>query len=171
MSMVMLARMYVFVHFLPCFMLRSTFLHVYHVYGYVLAFTCSHTLPCPHLNQHFYLLASSNLGFHMPICPYLCFHMLVCLDLCSIHFMPSSMCLCTPCHVCVPRPRLCLSCHLLLQSFCRFTFLFFILAYWLGPDLDPVVFVIVYIPWPISKGLDHPFACLCLLASMLYLRC
>ena len=32
--------------------------------------------------------------------------MLVCLDLC---FMPSSMCLCAPCHACVPRPRL--VCH------------------------------------------------------------
>ena len=29
-------------------------------------------------------------------------------------FILSSMCLCTPCHVCVPRPRLCLSCHVLL---------------------------------------------------------
>ena len=35
---------------------------------------------------------------------------------------------------------------------------------WLGPDLDPMAFVIVHIPWSISKGLDHPFACLCLLA-------
>ena len=37
---------------------------------------------------------------------HLCFYMLVCLDLC---FMPSSMCLCAPCHACVPRPRL--VCH------------------------------------------------------------
>ena len=33
------------------------------------------------------------------------------------------MCLCTPCHVCVLRPRLCLSCHVPLQPFCRFIFL------------------------------------------------
>ena len=32
----------------------------------------------------------------------------------STCFMPSSMCLCTPCHVYVLRPRLCLSCHVLL---------------------------------------------------------
>ena len=32
-------------------------------------------------------------------------------------FMLSSMYLCTPCHVCVPRPRPCLSCHVLLQPF------------------------------------------------------
>ena len=32
-----------------------------------------------------------------------------------------------------------------------------------------MVFVIVHTPWPISNGLDHTyFACLCLLASMLY---
>ena len=32
-----------------------------------------------------------------------------------------------------------------------------------------MVFIIVRTPWPISNGLDHPyFACLCLLASMLY---
>ena len=30
------------------------------------------------------------------------------------------------------------------------------LAYWFEPDLDPMVFVIVHTPWPISKGLDHP---------------
>ena len=67
-----------------------------------------HVLPC--------LCAS----FHMPthvlpcLCLDLCFHMLVCSDLCSAFFMPSSMCLCALCHVCVPRPRLCLSCHVLL---------------------------------------------------------
>ena len=27
----------------------------------------------------------------------------------------------------------------------------------LGPDLDPIVFVIVHTPWPIPKGLDHTF--------------
>ena len=42
-------------------------------------------------------------------------------------------------------------------SLCHFVFLYCVLAYWLGPDLDPVVFVIVHIPWPILEGLDHPF--------------
>ena len=42
-------------------------------------------------------------------------------------------------------------------SLCHFVFLYCVLAYWLGPDLEPVVFVIVHIPWPISEGLDHPF--------------
>ena len=127
--------------------------------------------PCLFLDLHFYMLACLDLGFHMLICPDLCSYMLMCLDLYSTYFMPSSMCLYAPCHVCVLRPRLCLSCHVLLQPFCRFTFLAYVLAMWLGPDLDPVIFVIAHIPWPISKGLDHLFACLCLLASTLYLPC
>ena len=88
--------------------------------------------------------------------------------------MLSFMCLCAPCHVCVPRPRLCLSCHVLLYPFCRFVSFFFscILAYWFKPDLDPMVFVTVHTPRPIPKGLDHPtfhvYACLSLcLISML----
>ena len=105
------------------------------------------------------------------VCLDLCFHMLMCLDLCFACFMPSSMYLCTPCHVCVLRPRLCLSCHVLLQPFCHFTFLSCVLAYWFELDLDPMVFVIVHTPWPISKGLDHPFACLWFITSILYLPC
>ena len=64
----------------------------------------------------------------MLICLDLCVHMFTCLDLCSIFFMPSSMCLCALCRVCVPRPRLCLSCHMPLQSFCRFIFISCVLA-------------------------------------------
>ena len=75
----------------------------------------------------------------------------------STCFVLSSMCLCAPCHVCVPRPRLCLSCHVLLLPFCRFVFLSCVLAYRFGPNLDPMVFVIVYTPWPTSKGLDHSY--------------
>ena len=74
----------------------------------------THALPCPRLDLHFYKLACSDLGFHMLICPNLCFHMPVCLNLCSTCFMSSSVCLCAPCHVCVPIPRLCLSCNVLL---------------------------------------------------------
>ena len=45
-----------------------------------------------------------------------------------IYLMFFSMCLCVPCHVCVPRPRPCLSCNVLLLPFCRFIFLSCILA-------------------------------------------
>ena len=149
--------LYAWIHVLPC--LCASF-HMF-----------TRALLCLCLDLHFYMLVCSDLGFHMLICPDLYFHMLVCLDLCSACFMPSSMCLCAPYYVCVLRPRLCLSCYVLLQPFCHFTFLSCVLATWLGPDLDPMVFVIVHIPWPISKDLDHPFACPCLLASMLYLQC
>ena len=86
-------RIYVFVCFLPCFMLRSASVHAYMLgftffHVYVLAFTYSHTLPCLCLDLHFYMLSCSDLGSHMLICLDLWFHMLVCLDLCSICFMP-----------------------------------------------------------------------------------
>ena len=76
-------RIYVFVCFLPCFMLRSASVHAYMLgftffHVYVLAFTYSHMLPCLCLDLHFYMLACSDLGFHM----------LISLDLCSICFMP-----------------------------------------------------------------------------------
>ena len=31
------------------------------------------------------------------------------------------------------------------------------MAYWFGPDLDPMVFVTIRTPWLTSKGLDHPY--------------
>ena len=42
----------------------------------------------------------------------------------STCFMPSFMCSCVPCHVCVLEPRPCLSCHVLLQPFCSFYHIF-----------------------------------------------
>ena len=151
----------------------------YHVYDYALlgsmcSYAFCHVLcldPHPHmlicLDSCSSMFMWLDLRFHMFVYLNLGFHMLVCLNLCSAWFMPSSMCLCPPCHICVPRPRLCLSCHVLLQPFCRFTFLAYVLAMWLGPDLDPVVFIIVHIPWPTSKGLDHPF-CMCLLLCFIF---
>ena len=84
----------------------------------------------------------------------------------STCFILSSMCSCALCHVCVPRPRLCLSYHVLLQPFFHFVLLSCVLAYWFRPDLDPIVFITVRTTCPISKGLDHPYlhvyACLLL---------
>ena len=74
----------------------------------------THITMLMHLDLHFYIVACSDLGFHTLICLDLRFHMLVCLNLRSICFTPSSMCLCAPCHVCVLRPRLYFSCHVLL---------------------------------------------------------
>ena len=136
-------HLYAWFHVPPCFCAS------FHMF--------THALPCLCLDLHFYMLACSDLGFHMLICLDLYFIMLVCLGLCSACFMPSFVCFYTRCHVCVPRLRLCLSCHMLLQPFCHFIFLSCVLAYWFGPDLDPMVFVIVHIPWPISKGLYRLF--------------
>ena len=144
------ARIYVFVSFLPCFMLKSTsihsyllgfmFLHVYvlsfHIFIRVLPYLCLdlcfHMLMCLDLCFHvlvclglcFHLLVFLGLCFHMLVCLDLCFHVLVCLDLCfymlvsllicSMCFMLSFIFLCTLCHVCVLRPRLCSSCQVLL---------------------------------------------------------
>ena len=138
------ARIYVFVCFSPCFMLISASVHAYmlgfsFLYVYVLAFTCSHTFcTCLCLNLHFY--------------------MLVCLDLCSLH----ALCY-LPCAYALHAMFVCLGLELFCHSmcycspFCCIIFLSCVLAYWLGHDLNPMLFVIIHTPWPISKGLDHPF--------------
>ena len=126
-----------------CYMVRFLFSH-----AYMLGFRFFHV----------YVL-----GLYMLMCMFLFLLVLIYVFTC---FILSSMCLCAPCHVCVPRPRLCLSCHVLLWPFCCFVFLSCVLAYWFGPDLDPMVFVIVHTPWPISKGFTNPilhvYACLLL---------
>ena len=59
--------------------------------------------------------------------------MFVCIDL---GYVCHAMCYCSP--------------------FVALSFFSCVLAYWFVLDLDPMVFVIVHTPWPISKGLDHP---------------
>ena len=43
------------------------------------------------------------------------------------------------------------------SPFVTFVSLSCVLADWFEPDLDLMVFVIVHTPWPISKGLGHPY--------------
>ena len=117
MSMVMLCTDLFVCMLFPCFMFRSAFVHAYMLgstffHIYVLSFCMlTHVL---HMPIPGFMFMCFDLCFHMFACLDLGFHMLVCLDLCFACFMPSSMCLCPLCHVCVPRPRLCLSCHVLL---------------------------------------------------------
>ena len=94
----------------------------------------------------------------MPICLDLCFHMLVCLDLCSLYALRYLPCACAL-YAMFVHLDLCYVCHAMCycSPFYCFVFLSCVLAYWFGPNLDPMVFVIVYTPWPISKGLDHPY--------------
>ena len=97
----------------------------------------------------------------------------------STCFMLSSMCFCAPCHVCVPRPRLCLSCHVLLLPFCRFIFLSWVLAFCLSflcfglsVRTQSRPYGLCHCPYTLAhiKGFgSFLFACLCLLASMLVL--
>ena len=168
---------HIFTHALPCLCLD---LHFYMLACSNLGF---HMLICPDLCS--YMLVCLDLC-STSICPDLYFHVFRSLLYFHAYMsksmflhsymsrslaFTSSMCSCAPCHVFVLIPRLCLSCYVLLQPFYRFTFLSCVLDMWLESDLYPMVFVIIHIPWPISEGLDHLFACLCLLASMLYLPC
>ena len=69
-------------------------------------------------------LCSSMSMCKVPTCLHVCFyaymsrsmfsHAYVLGSMFSTCFMSSFMCLCAPCHVCVPRPRLCLSGNVLL---------------------------------------------------------
>ena len=106
----------------------------------------------------------------MPICLDLCFHMPMCLDLCSLHVLYYLPCACVL-HAMLVCLGAILVCHATCycSSFVAFVSLLCVLAYWFELDLDPVVLVIFHTPRPTSKGLDHSyFACLCLLASILY---
>ena len=77
---------------------------------------------------HAFMLTSTCLDVHSHA--HMHISMLICVDRCdymlrsmfSACFIPSSICLCAPCHVYVPRP--CLSCHVLLQPFCSFYCMF-----------------------------------------------
>ena len=100
--------------FPTCFMLYAVFSYVLFLFLLYVDFrvTCSHAW---YLVYGYALLRSTSLyACLMLLCLCLCLHMIVSLLIWSICFMPSSMCLCTPCHVCVLRPRPCLSCHVLL---------------------------------------------------------
>ena len=82
---------------------------------------CLHMLVCLDLRSSIaFMLTSTCLDVHSHV--YMYISLLICVDRCLyvlrsmflICFILSSMCLCTPCHVCVLRPRLCLTCHVLL---------------------------------------------------------
>ena len=109
----------------------------------------------------------------MPILLNLCFHMSTCLDLCSLNDLCYIQCACVL-HAMFVCLDLGYSFHVMCycSPFVVLVALSCVLAYWFGPDLDPMVFVIIYTPWPISKVLDHPFCmsiltCLYALSSVL----
>ena len=106
---------------------------------------------------HAFMLTSTCLDLHA--------YMLVFLLLCFLHVLCYFPCACAlhAMFVCLDLGYICHA-----MSYCRpfvqFVTSSCVLAYRFGPDLDPMVFVIVHTPWPISKGLDHlylhVYACL-----------
>ena len=136
------------------------------LYGQILVFTCLyawiHVLPCLCAR-----LIHVDVYLSKPTCLDLCFHMPMCLDLYSLHALYYLPCACVlhAIFVCLDLGYVCHAmCYY--SPFVAFVSLSCVLAYWFKPDLDPMVFVIVHTPWPISKGLDHPYlhiyACLLL---------
>ena len=116
-----------------------------HLYMSIGLYPCSimfTVMPCLFLHAYVHVF--------MLICLDLCFHMLVCLDLCSLHVLQACAL-----HAMFVMPCAIVALLSLNLSSC-------VLAYWFGPDLDPMVFVIVCTPWPTSKVLDHPI-CLSML--------
>ena len=89
-------------------------------YAYVYAFICMHAwicvLPCFYAYTHILRCTFPCLHayFHAYMCRSMLPHACVLGSMFSARFIPSSMCLCPSCHVFVPKPRLCLSCHMLL---------------------------------------------------------
>ena len=142
-------------------MLRSTWAHTwYHVYGYALLrstclYACSMLL---YLCLCLHMLVCSNLWSFMLLCLHPHAYMLVSLLLCSLHVLCYFPCACVlyAMFVCLDLGYVCHAmCYC--SPFVPFVTSSCVLAYRFGPDLDPMVFVIVHTPWPISKGLDHPY--------------
>ena len=109
----------------------------------------------------------------MPILLDQCFHMSTCLDLCSLNALCYISCACA-----LHAMFVCLNLGYVFHAMCYYSSFVALVAFscvfahWFGPDLDPLVFVIIHNPLPISKGLDHPFcksmlACLYALSSVL----
>ena len=97
--------------------------------------------------------------------------MFTCLNLCSLHALCHLPCACAPYAMFV-----CLDLGYVNHAICycslfiAFDFLSNVLAYWLRPDLNPMVFVIVHTQRPTSKGLDHPI-CMSMLYACASLTC
>ena len=167
-----------------CCLARSTCfyacLHVYLSFLHVFCF-----MPCfPMFCSSFCFMLM--LGLHANMLVWCCWlwiiSMLICVDWCfymlrlltSTCFLLSSMCLCTLCHVCVPRPRPrpCLSCHVLLYPFSHFCLSFLRFSLLVQTRSRPYSlcdrpYILAHI-----KGFgSFIFACLCLLASMLLCLC
>ena len=109
----------------------------------------------------------------MLICLELCCHMPICFDLCSLHALYYFPCACAlhAMFVCLDLGYVCHAiCYC--SPFVSFVSLPCVLAYCFGSDLDPLVLILIYTPWSISKGLDHPYlrvyACLLICFMLMF---
>ena len=96
------------------------------------------------------------------------FMVMSCLDLCvCMHVLCSLHVSCYfPCACAFYAIFACLDLGYVCHAICYWSLivsLSFFIVFWFRPDLDLMVFVIVHTPWPISKGLNHPF-CISMLA-------
>ena len=120
------AQIYVFMHFFPCFMLRSTFVHVY-----MLGFTFYHVYVL-----NFYMFTCMFLCLHLD----LCFCMFVCLDLCSLYALCYFLCACV-----LYAMFVCLGLDLVCHAMCYcspFAVLSFFLVLWPSVSLDRVEMIL-----------------------------
>ena len=143
-------------------------MHVQCSYGQILVFTCLyawiHVLPCLCAKfLHVYMYVS------IPICLDLCFHMSMCLDLCSLHVLCYIPCACVL-HVMFVCLDLGYVCHAM--CYCSpFVTLSFFLVFWPnGQDSIQTLWSLsLYIhQGPYQRFWVTLFACLCLIALMLY---
>ena len=127
--------------------------------------SCSSILLCLHPHAQMYI--------HMPTCIFPCLYVqigvITCLDRCSLHalcYLPYA-CALYAMFVCLDLGYFCHAmCYC--SPFVTFVSLSCVLLYQFGSNLDPMVFVIIHVPWPISTGFGSPlFACLCLFAYLL----
>ena len=142
-------------------MLGFVFFHVF-----MLTYTCLdvHSHANMHISTNTCLdICSLHALYYLP-CACALHAMFVCVNL---GYVCHAMCYCRPCalhamFVCVDLDYVCHAmCYC--SPFVPFITFSCVLAYWFGPDLDPIVFVTVCTPWPILKGLHHPI-CMSMLA-------
>ena len=168
------AWIYVLVCFLPCFMLRSTSIHVYMLgftffHVYVLVFTCSHRR-C-HAYAQIFVFTCLRARIQVFTCLYVQIYVLSCL--CAwIHVLCA---LCNlPCASALHAMIVCLDLGYVYLGMCYcsyFVTLPFFLVFW-PIGLDPIQTLwslssFIYLS-PYQRVWITRFACLCLLASMLY---
>ena len=126
--------------------------------------SCSSILLCLHPHAQMYI--------YMPKCIFPCLYVQIsvftCLDRCSLHalcYLPYA-CALYAMFVCLDLGYFCHAmCYC--SPFVTFVSLSCVLLYQFGSNLDPMVFVIIHVPWPISTGFGSPLsACLCLFAFL-----